>query len=135
MKRDKQKLTKKQIADLDFEISFYESILKENPDYLDVLIPLADDYTKRGLYEKGLQADIKIIAQMPDDDTAVYNLACSYSLLYMTDKALKALEKAFSLGYQDLQWINEDPDLENIRTDKGYSTIIEKYFSKEAKKT
>ena len=43
---------------LDFEISFYEKLIKENSNFTDALVALGDAYTKKGLYEKGLDVDI-----------------------------------------------------------------------------
>ncbi len=43
--------------DLDFQIVFYEAILREIPNYVDVLIVLGEIYTKKGLHKKGLRVD------------------------------------------------------------------------------
>lgn len=117
-------LTKKQIENLDFEISFFENLIKQNPDFVDALNPLGDAYTKRGLYEKGLNVDLKLSNFLPLDPTVHYNLACSYSLLRKIDLAINTLEKAIKLGYSDFKWMGKDPDLENVRKDKRYSDLI-----------
>lgn len=128
MKSQKQKLSKKEIENLDFEISFYEGLIRENPNYVDALITLGDAYTRRGLYEKGLEVDLKLVNLSPIDPIVHYNLACSYSLLEKQDLALKALEKALKLGYRDIDFIKEDPDLENTRKDLRFSKLIDKYI-------
>lgn len=126
MQQKNSKLTKKQIENLDFEISFFEDLVRENPGFVDALIPLGDAYTKRGLYEKGLAVDLKLADLVPVDPTVHYNLACSYSLLGKIDLALHTLEKAIKLGYSDLKWMNKDPDLDNVRKDTRYQTLIKK---------
>lgn len=126
MSHTKRKFTKKQIEDLDFEISFFENLVRENPDFTDALIPLGDVYTKRGFYEKGLAVDLKLADLLPLDPTVHYNLACSYSLLGKINLALNTLGKAIKLGYNDIKWMNEDPDLENVRKDTRYQTLIKK---------
>ncbi|MCK4463634.1 MAG: hypothetical protein KAU58_04920 [Candidatus Omnitrophica bacterium] len=112
--------------DLDFEISFYEDILKEKSDHLEALIALSDAYTKKGLYKEGLKIDEKLAKLKPDDQVVHYNLACSYSLLKISDLCLEALGKAIHLGYRDFTFMEEDPDLEFIRKDPRYRELLSK---------
>lgn len=111
-------------SDLDFEISFYENLLKKKPDFIQALIALGDAYTKRGFYQKGLEIDKRLIQLKPDDPTVFYNLACSYSLLGLLDEALQTLKKAIKLGYRDFKWLKKEPDLENLRRTPEYNLII-----------
>lgn len=127
MKEQKQKLTKKQKENLEFEISFYEGLIRENPNFIDALIPLGDAYTKYGFYEKGLEVDLKLANLTPLDPVVHYNLACSYSLLKRQDKALETLKKSLKLGYRDIQFMMEDPDLEDLRKDSRFSELIKGY--------
>ena len=110
--------------DLDFEISFYEELIKDKPDFVAALIPLGDAYTKRGLYKKGLEVDKKLARLKPEDPLIHYNLACSYSLLKMVEQALQALKKAIDLGYQDFSFMEADTDLDNVRKDSRYKKLI-----------
>ncbi len=112
---------------LDFEILFYEGILQRDPNLVDVLIPLGDAYSKRGLYEKGLEVDLRLSRLRPDDAIVFYNLACSYSVLGRLAPALESLEKALALGYSDLGFLMSDPDLENLRKDPGLKSLLDKY--------
>ena len=130
MKGQEQKLSKKDIENLDFEISFYEGLIQKNPNFVDALIPLGDAYTKRGLYKKGLEVDLKLVDLESLDPIVHYNLACSYSLLENQELALKSLEKSLRLGYRDIRFIREDPDLENLRRDDRFSELIKKYIKK-----
>jgi tetratricopeptide (TPR) repeat protein len=119
-----KKTSKKEIENMEFEISFFEQLIKENPDYTEALIPLGDSYTKMGLYEKGLLIDLRLAKLLPYDPTVFYNLACSYSLLGKTDDSICALENAINLGYNDFEHMENDPDLENLRSDNRYQKII-----------
>jgi len=116
--------------DLDFEISFYEQLLRKAPYFTNALIALGDAYTRRGRYRDGLKIDKRLVELKPEDPTAHYNLACSYSLLKMADSSLSALKKAIVLGYQDFTFIDKDPDLEFIRKDPHYKELISKYSQK-----
>lgn len=121
---------KEKAGDLEFEISFYESILEEDPDFLPALIPLADDYTKVGRYEDGLSLDERLSALRPDDSLVHYNLACSYALTGQAEKTLDALKKAIALGYDDLDWMERDDDLDGIRSLKSYRVIVDSLRNK-----
>ena len=100
---------------LDFEIHFYEKLLTAYPDFVDVLIPLGTAYTKRGFFEKGLAIDLRLIQLRSEDALTWYNLACSYSLLGHIEDALAALQRAFELGYRDMTFLQNDPDLAGLR--------------------
>ncbi len=113
------------LENLDFEISFFEDILRDKPDHIDALIALGDTYTKRGRYKDGLKIDLKLSKLKPDDPTVHYNLACSYSLLHKADLCLKILEKAIRLGYRDFSFMSEDPDLAFIIKDPRYKKLLQ----------
>lgn len=113
--------------DLNFEISFYEGLIEEKPDFVEALIPLGDAYTKRGLYEKGLEIDKRLARLRPDEPLIHYNLACSYSLLKMINEALEALNKATHLGYRDFDFMDSDPDLNNVKQDSRYKELVSKF--------
>jgi len=99
----------------DFEIKFYESILKECPNFVNVLISLGDSYTRKGFYQEGLAVDIKLAELKPDDPFVRYNLACSLSLLDRPREALKELKRAVLIGYEEFSYMLRDPDLEKVR--------------------
>ena len=109
---------------LQFEITFYENLLKKDPNFIDGLIALGDAYTKSGKYKKGLEIDKKLARIKGDDETVFYNLACSYALLEMPNEAFAALDKSIELGYRDIGHLQKDPDLNNIKTDSRFTHII-----------
>ena len=110
--------------DLDFEITFFENILKKNPNFIEALIALGDDYTKSGRYEEGLKIDLRLAQLRADDPVVHYNLACSYSLLKMADQSLEALKKAIQLGYREFSFMQKDPDLDFIRKDPRFKKLL-----------
>ncbi len=113
-----------QTEDLDFEIKLYKALIEEKPEFVEALIALGNAYTEKGLYDKGLVIDLKLVNMKPDDEMVHYNLACSYSLLNMKEPAIESLKKAVSLGYHDITYMNEDTDLDNIRKEDGYKNIV-----------
>ncbi len=115
--------------DLDFEISFYERLIEQNPDFVNALIALGDAYTRKGRYRDGLEIDRRLARLRPDDPIVYYNLACSYSLLKMSEECLEALKKSIQLGYRDFKFMEKDPDLQFIRKDNRYKELISQYSS------
>jgi len=109
--------------DLEFEIQFFEGIARRDPTYIEALQILGDAYTKSGQWDKGLLIDKRLAKLCPENPLVFYNLACSYSLVNQLDRAISALRKAVKLGYSDAQWLNKDPDLENLRRDSRFEAI------------
>ena len=110
--------------ELDFEINFYEDLLKKNPGFVNALIALGDAYTKAGRYKDGLRIDQRLVKLRPNYSMVYYNLACSYSLLKMADPCLKAIKKAICFGFSDFGYMGKDPDLKFIRQDSRYKRLI-----------
>lgn len=113
-------------SDIDFEIAFYEGVLAEHPEYVDVLKIVGNLYTARGLFEKGLAVDLKLIRLCPTEPIVFYNLACSCALTADYDQAFLALNRAFELGYREWRHMETDKDLDTIRSDPRYTAIIQR---------
>jgi tetratricopeptide (TPR) repeat protein len=108
------------------EITFYEELVKTRPDFTEALTCLGNAYTKKGLFKKGLEIDLRLMQLKPDDPIVHYNLACSYSLLGEVDKSLESLKKAVLLGYDDFVYLVKDKDLEELRKDQRFNKFMEK---------
>ena len=119
----RKKLTRQEQRDLDIEITFLEGIVRRDPDYVEALQILGDDYTRRGLLDRGLKVDQKLSELRPRDPLVYYNLACSYSLSGQLELSVTALERALGLGYRDFKWMAKDPDLRNLRISPQYKKI------------
>jgi tetratricopeptide (TPR) repeat protein len=109
-----------------WEISFYEDILRRNPDYVEVLMLLGNLYTGRKMYAKGLEVDRRLATLKKTDPIVHYNLACSYALLRQPDDAFRALFQAIRLGYRDVEHMEGDSDLDSVRSDPRYRQAIQK---------
>lgn len=115
---------KKQDPALDFEIQFYEGIIKRSPHYIEALIPLAEAYTRKGLYQKGLEIDKQLASLCGDDPVVFYNLACSRALVGHKKEALAALKRAIELGYRDIAHLLKDPDLKNLHSEPFFKNLL-----------
>jgi tetratricopeptide (TPR) repeat protein len=111
--------------DHSFDISFYESILRRDPSYVEVVEILGGLYTKTGRIADGLKMDRKLVRLQPDNATAHYNLACSLALSKRPSEALTTLAQAIALGYDDAEWMANDPDLAPLQNRADFKTLID----------
>src|ERR1700690_657778 len=119
----RKKLSRATQRDLDTRIEFMEGIVRRDPNYVDALQLLGDDYTQRGRFPEGLQGDERLASLEPQNSLVFYNPACRYSLTGRFDRAVSALEKALSLGYRDFAWLAKDPDLKKLRQQPVFDDI------------
>lgn len=85
---------------------------------------LADFYTKDGFIAEGLALDQRIVQLLPDNAIAHYNLACSQCLSDQLPEALESLRCALQLGYTDIKWMCEDPDLKNLHGHPDFGALL-----------
>jgi tetratricopeptide (TPR) repeat protein len=129
----RKKLTRQEQRDLDIEIGFIEGVVRRDPNYLEALQVLGENYTRRGKFTEGLKVDEEIVRLRPDDALPHYNLACSYSLTERFESAVTALGKALDLGYRDFKWMAKDPDLSKLRKHPLYKRILARIKAMEVK--
>ena len=68
----------------------------------------------------------RALAIDPEDTHIKYNGACVWAQLGESDKALDLLEKwASHVGRENLDWMQEDPDLDSLRELPRYKKILE----------
>ena len=108
----------------EFEITFFERLLKETPGFVDALGPLAELYTQKGLHKKALVLDRRLVRLKPEDPVVHYNLACSLALVGEKDGAFQALEQAVKLGYRDFRHMHKDSDLKSLHGDPRFQELI-----------
>lgn len=94
---------------------------------LELLIQLAELYCKKGLLHKSLEIDQRLVEARPKEPKFHYNLACSHSLLGNIGLGLEALARALQLGYDKLEQLTRDPDLENLKKDTRYRELLGKW--------
>ena len=83
-------------------------------------------------YEEAFEWINKIIEDDPYDPVHVYDKACMYSLIGDAEKALVALEEALNRGFRKFTHIENDSDLDLLRTrgtvpEDKYYELIHKY--------
>ncbi len=109
-----------------------ESVVKISPGYL---IKHPEDTYRRMSYavtlailgevEKAKIEGEKALELSPNDSIMMYYGACLYSRLKENKRAVELLSDAIKHGYVNFDWINRDPDFDNIRNEPGYIKLIE----------
>ena len=118
-------MPKQKTHDPEFEIRFFESVLRREPSYANVVEILGGLYTRQGRVADGLKMDRKLVKLQPENATAHYNLACSLALLRRKSDALRELRQAVKLGYRDFDWMQQDPDLEALKHHPDFHSLLQ----------
>jgi tetratricopeptide (TPR) repeat protein len=112
---------------VDFELEFYDTLLRRVPDFAEVLRAQASNLTVKGRLKDGLKVDQRLVAIRPADPTAHYNLACRYALLKQRDLALQTLRRAVELGYRDFRFMIQDTDLDSVHKDPRFRALLKEF--------
>ena len=79
--------------------------------------------------EEFVNLNSQLVRLRPDNATAHYNLACSLALVRRKADALRALQRAIELGYDDYQWMAEDADLDGLKKSPEFHALLAKLKS------
>lgn len=77
-------------------------------------------------FKESIKIYEKILRTNPKDSTALYNLACAYSLMGDKNNAVKYLRMSVAAGYTNFSHMGRDGDLDSIREHKGYKELMKK---------
>lgn len=84
---------------------------------------LASIFMDRGDAYGALSVLSDLLARCPDDPDCLYNLACCQARLGNPKEGLKMLERAMTNGFQDLDMIGADADLQGIRQYREFAEL------------
>ena len=107
-----------------FDIKFFENALKRDPKNPEILELLGSLYSKYDMARQTLRIDRRLTRINPKDPRTHYNLACSLSLLGRKREAVETLSHAIDLGYNDMPWLLQDPDLLTLNNHPGFQELI-----------
>lgn len=77
-----------------------------------------------GNYEKALKSFQEILKLEPNEPSALYNIACTYAIMNKQKEALEAIEKAIKNGFDDIEWLSEDPDFARLRQTPEFQKFL-----------
>lgn len=110
-----------------------DTLSPENPE---VLSMTALVNVRLGNVQDGLSSTDSLIAEMPDDDYALYNGACTYARAAertetsaedrdsWRDRAIQLLEQTNATGFNDHEHLVEDPDLFSLHMHPRWEAIV-----------
>jgi non-specific serine/threonine protein kinase len=75
-------------------------------------------------HEKGLEWAKRAVSIDPDDPYIIYSLACVYSRLGQVEDGVDALVNSIDAGFAHKEWIENDSDLESIRSHPRYVSLL-----------
>ncbi len=106
-------------------LKLMESSLELNPDDARAANLAAGVFGALGESDNAIKYGERSLAIDPEDPMLLYNVACMYASLGRTDQAISCLERAVDKGFGHKEWIDNDPDLNSIRTNPKYQSIVD----------
>ena len=107
------------------------SVEQKRAKYIELRRAIESDFAQKQ-YEQAEKKCLELIEFAPKDPSGQYNLACALARQGKTDQALAALEKAVTLGFGDSQHIRDDSDLEPLRKNPRFESILQRAKTLEA---
>ncbi len=98
--------------------------LKMNPDDSWALCTGAVNLAELGERERAIEWSERAIEASDQEPLIFYNSACTFAVLGQNDRALDLLERAVALGWCDREWIQNDTDLESLRSDPRFRQLL-----------
>ncbi len=95
----------------------------------------ANTFLKAKQYEEAIKAYKEAITIDETQPAPYYNIACCYSLMTKTEKALIWFEKSLAHDFLDYVHIKRDTDLDNIRNEPGFKELVIRYHLEIEEKT
>ena len=107
-------------------VEWIEKYLELNPDEARPYSLGASVLIRLGETERSKQWTQQAMTLAPDDPLVLYNAACNFALLGESNRALDELECALEAGVSIGDWIQHDPDFENVRNHPRFQAIVKR---------
>ena len=78
-----------------------------------------------GESERAIQWADQALAIDPNEPVTLYNVACTYALQGLADRAIDCLDKAIKNGFSHKEWIENDADFNSLRNNQRFEALIE----------
>ena len=105
-------------------VAAFERVLELDPAHTGALTNLGLTLLGLGRHAEALVFLRRLVAAIPDDPLAHYNLACGLSVGGDTAGSAAALAQAITLGYADWDHMASDPDLANLRDTPAFARLV-----------
>jgi serine/threonine protein kinase/Flp pilus assembly protein TadD len=110
---------------LDALLELFPRYLSQHPDDARSHIYYATDLAQVGRNDEAKREAGKALELSPGDPLMLYNAACCYARMGENKMAIDALRHSIAAGLEDYEWMKRDPDLESIRDDKEFASLME----------
>lgn len=102
----------------------YLKTLDLNPEHKGALNNIAIIYMDRGNVSESIGYLTRKITIDPEGIDAYYNMACIYSKENNIQESVEWMKKAIEKGLRDIDLLERDPDLQNLRESHLYDEIV-----------
>jgi len=99
--------------------------LDMNPHDTRALYVGANQMCAVGDKDKGLELAERALGQDDKEPVVLYNVACFYSIQGDLEQAMELLARAVELGWGDRAWLETDSDLDPLRADPRFISLLE----------
>ncbi len=107
-----------------------EARLRLNPDDTRAIYMGANGLVATGDIDRGIEWINKALAMDSREPMVLYNVACVQSLAGLADDALDTLETALNYGLSQEGWIDQDSNLDPVRSHPRFKRLIKKFRKK-----
>lgn len=100
----------------------YKEVIEEEPGNNLAVYKIAAFYQSQKNFPEAINYYSKLAPN--GNPTVLYNLACAYSMNGDSEKALNSLQTAVDKGFNQINYLKTDTDLENIRDTEKFNKIM-----------
>jgi serine/threonine protein kinase/tetratricopeptide (TPR) repeat protein len=79
-----------------------------------------------GRQDEALRWSARALELHPDDQGVLINAACVHARAGLKEEAIALLERSFAKGFGKRDWIEHDPDYDNLRDDQRFQSMLAK---------
>jgi non-specific serine/threonine protein kinase len=79
---------------------------------------------KSGQRERGFEWAKRALELDPEEPATLYNVACLYAIEDQIEESLSCLESAIEHGFAQKEWIENDSDLDSLRSHARYRALL-----------
>ena len=101
-------------------VTHYRMALHHNKNFEEAYVNLGTAYLSGKKFDESRKTLSTLEKINPSHPSLHYNLACYHALTGQEGPALNALQRAVELGLKNLESIETDPDLENLRSNPKF---------------
>ncbi|HYD89034.1 MAG TPA: tetratricopeptide repeat protein [Vitreimonas sp.] len=103
-----------------------EYMLTLNPTDARALALGSTDLFEDGQLERAMEWSHRSLELYPDDMSVLVNAACLHAKAGFNEVALELLGRVFARGWGKRDWVEQDPDYDNLRGDPRFEALLAK---------